>query len=362
MLVQPGRRPREAMMVPVDPRSLPTRPFELEAAAASVLGEHFGYFAGGAGDEVSLAEARTARTARTAWGAWAPRPRALVDVSVRSSQVELLGRTGPPLLVAPMAGQAVFTGGEVGLAGAAAGVGVPYVMSTRSTVTCAQLAAGAPGGRHWLQLYELRDRSVGAQLVDEAVDAGFEAVVLTVDAPVLGTRDREVGLSWTTPPPARGAGISQDPSLTWDALSALVQRCPLPVLVKGVLESADAVRAVDCGAGGIIVSNHGGRQLDTVVPTAVALPEVLEAVRGRVPVLVDGGIRRGTDVLVALALGAAAVLVGRPLLWGMALAGPAGAEVVLQRLLSELDVALALVGVPLAADLTPDVLRRADWR
>ena len=345
------------------PAELPTRPEDLERAAAAVLDpELYGYLAGGAGDEITLSEAVRA------WRAWAPRTQVGVDVGERSGSVPVLGRTGPPLLVAPMAGQAgIHPSGEVGLARAAAAVGIPYVLSTRAAVTCGELAEAVPDGRHWLQLYVLTDGSVSAGLVIDAVQAGFEAVVVTVDAPVLGSRDREVGISYVGPrEPAVGAGVRQDPTFTWTGLEALVASAGVPVLVKGVLEPVDAVRAAECGAAGVVVSTHGGRQLDTVVPSAVALPEVVEALAGRgVEVLVDGGIRRGTDVLVALALGASAVLVGRPLLWGLALAGPDGAQLVLERLLGELSVAQALVGVPAAAELVgagERVLRRADWR
>ncbi len=349
-------------MVPVSPAELPTRPAELEAAARAVLDPQlYDYLAGGAGDELGL------REAVTAWARWAPRARVLAGCAERSTDVTLLGRAASPVLVAPMAGQAgVHPSGEVGLARAAAAAGSVYVLSTRAAVSPTELARSVPSGRHWLQLYVLQDRSVGEGLVREAAGAGFEAVVLTADAPVLGARDREVGNTYVGPAgPAVGAGIRQDPSLGWRDLEQLVAAAGLPVVLKGVLEPDDAVRAVECGVAAVVVSTHGARQLDTVVPSAVALPEVVAAVDGAVPVLVDGGIRRGTDVLVALALGASAVLVGRPLLWGLAVGGPTGAQRVLERLTDELSIAQALVGVPGATELVgagERVLRRAHWR
>jgi isopentenyl diphosphate isomerase/L-lactate dehydrogenase-like FMN-dependent dehydrogenase len=249
-------------------------------------------------------------------------------------------------------------------------------LSTIATARPAEVADAAPGACRWFQLYCFRDRAVTQTLIDEAVEFGYEAIVLTIDAPRVGWRERDLRSGFVVPADvtvpsvaaALGAdvaiGVAEvfallDPTLTWSDLEQLVSACELPVLVKGVLTSEDAELALEHGAAGVIVSNHGGRQLDGVAPSAEALPEVADAVSGRVPLLVDGGIRRGTDVLVALALGADAVMVGRPPLWGLAAAGETGALRVLQILRNELEFALALAGCPSPAAVTPEHVRRA---
>jgi 4-hydroxymandelate oxidase len=222
------------------------------------------------------------------------------------------------------------------------------------------------------------DRDFTAQLVDDAVAAGAEALVLTVDTPLLGARDRDRRTGGHTvdgmqPPALDGVRPSVvlppdprpfqriynphlDPSLTWETLEWLVDRSPVPVLAKGVVRADDARRCVDAGVGGIVVSNHGARNLDTVVPTAQALPGVVQAVKGSVPVVVDGGIRRGTDVAKALALGADAVMLGRPLIWGLTVAGADGVQWVLDTLWSEFAMAMGLLGAASVEDLTPDLI------
>lgn len=329
------------------------------AAARAVLDDGaWAYYAGGAGDEGTL------RANESAWAAWALRPRVLVDVSAVDLGVTVLGERWPhPLLVAPMAHQVgVHPSGEVGLAGAAAAAGATYCLSTSASTTPAALAAAVPEGRRWFQLY-VRDGVEGARRqVAEAVDAGCSAVLLTVDLPVVGVRDRELRHPWAPSPAVSTIAASgQVPlaALTWRDLEVLVRACSVPLLVKGVLDPRDARLAVDAGVSGVVVSNHGGRQLDRVLPTAVVLPEVVAEVGGEVDVLVDGGLRRGVDVVTALALGARAVLVGRPLLWGLAVDGQAGAQRVLRLLLDEVGTALALLGVPRAEDLTTDSVRRA---
>jgi isopentenyl diphosphate isomerase/L-lactate dehydrogenase-like FMN-dependent dehydrogenase len=226
-------------------------------------------------------------------------------------------------------------------------------------------------------LYVFSDRGVSRELVAQAVDHGYEALVVTVDLPVLGVRERELrsGVHSATADAvasAAAAGASGamtpadfaaliDPGLTWNDIERFAAESPLPVIVKGVLTAHDARLAAEHGARGVIVSNHGGRQLDTTIASADALPAVVEAVGERLDVLVDGGIRRGTDVLKALALGARAVLVGRPVLWGLALDGAAGVTRVLELLLTEFDNALALAGAPRAAELDRGWVAPAPW-
>jgi 4-hydroxymandelate oxidase len=249
-------------------------------------------------------------------------------------------------------------------------------LSTLATVRPNELARATPEGRRWFQLYCFRDEGVTRALMDEAVESGFEAIVVTVDAPPGGRRERDLRTGFKIPADlgvpsvqaalgsARAVTIEEtfglmDPALSWDTLERLAGECNLPVLVKGILAAEDAALAIDHGASGIVVSNHGGRQLDCSVATAEALPEVVDAVDGRGAVLVDGGIRRGTDAAIALALGADAVLVGRPALWGLAVDGEAGALRVLKLLREELALALALCGCASPTELTREHVRRA---
>jgi isopentenyl diphosphate isomerase/L-lactate dehydrogenase-like FMN-dependent dehydrogenase len=331
-----------------------------------------GYFAGGAGDEVTL------RENLAAWKRWRLRPRVLVDVAAVSTEVELLG--GPlsmPILVAPVAYQRlVDPEGEVGMARAAAAAGTAMCLSTLASARPSEVAAAAPGGRHWFQLYKFRDAGITRALMDEAAEHGFEAIVVTADLPPGGNRERDLRTGFALPPglgvPSVSAALGSDRAVTieetfdlmdrsmqWPQVAELASSSRLPVLVKGILTAEDATLAVEHGAAGVIVSNHGGRQLDCALASADALPEIVAAVAGRVPALVDGGIRRGTDVAVALALGADAVLVGRPPLWGLAAGGAAGAERVLQLLRAELERTLALCGCPSPAALMPAHLRES---
>jgi isopentenyl diphosphate isomerase/L-lactate dehydrogenase-like FMN-dependent dehydrogenase len=301
----------------------------------------------------------------------------LVDVGSVSTTTTLLGAgVSMPVLVAPVAFQRLaHADGEVGMARAAAAAGTVMCLSMIATARPSEVAGGAPEGRRWFQLYLFKDRAVTRALVDEAVDSGYEAIVLTVDAPYAGPRERDLRTGFQVPPEvsvpsldaAVGAGktlsirevFSQvDPTLTWADLDRLASGCSLPVLVKGVLTKEDARLAIEHGAAGVVVSNHGGRQLDRVPAALEALPEVVEAVSGRAPVLMDGGVRRGSDVLVAMALGADAVLVGRPALWGLAVAGEAGALRVLEILRTELELALALSGIPAPAEIMRDCVQR----
>jgi isopentenyl diphosphate isomerase/L-lactate dehydrogenase-like FMN-dependent dehydrogenase len=317
----------------------------------------FGYFAGGAGDEITL------RENIGAYQRWRLRPRVLAGVDVAETATAVLGTPiSMPLLVAPVAFQRMaHPDGEPGTARAAADAGTIMVLSTLATSTPADVASAAPGGRRWFQLYCYRDRGITHALIDQAVEAGFEAIVLTVDAPRLGRRERDMRTGFvipadvTVPSFAAAAGgpvagtpadmfALMDATIDWEDFEQLASDCELPLLVKGVLTAEDAQLACEHGAAAIIVSNHGGRQLDGASATLDALPEVVEAVDGRLEVLVDGGVRRGTDVVKALALGARATLAGRAVLWGLAGGGEAGARRVLELLREEIELALVLAG------------------
>jgi isopentenyl diphosphate isomerase/L-lactate dehydrogenase-like FMN-dependent dehydrogenase len=333
-----------------------------------------GYFAGGAADEVTLAENVGA------WRNWRLRPRMLAGGGEVSAAATVLGaEVEMPVLVAPVAYQRlVDEEGEVAMARAAADAGTVMCLSTLATFRPSEVAAQAPPGRRWFQLYCFKDERVTRWLVDEAVGSGFEAIVVTVDAPPGGRRERDRRTGFKIP---AGLGVPSveaalggdravtieetfslmDPALGWPDIEKLASNCSVPVLVKGVLTAEDANLAVEHGAAGIVVSNHGGRQLDCVLPSAEALPEVVEAVAGRASVFVDGGIRRGTDVAIALALGADAVLVGRPALWGLAAAGEAGARSVLALFREELELTLALCGCTSPAELTAAHVQRAPF-
>ena len=339
------------------------------------------YFSGGAADEISL------RANRSAWDALPLWPRVLRPLAGGHTRVPLLGRTlAHPILLAPVAFQRLaHPDGELAMAYAAAALGAGVVLSTQASVSLESVAQAVlpdPGrGPLWFQLYLQPDRGFTQALVQRAEAAGYEALVLTVDAPTSGVRDRERRAGFRLPPgvgPVNLAGLQApaSPPLspgqsalfdgllhhapTWDDIAWLQSITRLPVLLKGVLHPADARQAVSVGAAGLIVSNHGGRTLDTAPATATALPRVVQAVGGAVPVLVDGGIRRGTDVLKAMALGASAVLVGRPAVWGLANAGAAGVAHVLRLLRDELEVAMALTGCATLAEATPALLEGQD--
>jgi len=330
------------------------------------------YFAGGAGDEVTL------RENVEAWGRWRLRPRVLNDVREVSTKAEVLGRPVElPVLVAPVAYQRMaHPEGEAGMATGAAAAGTAMCLSTLSTTRPAEVAAAAPEGRRWFQLYAFKDEAVTRALLDEAIGAGFEAVVVTADAPPGGNRERDRRNGFTLPrelgTPSLSAAVGADKSLsieetfalmnhglTWADVADLAAECSVPVLVKGVLTAEDAELALGHGAAGVVVSNHGGRQLDRSLATADALPEIADALGGRGALLVDGGIRRGIDVATALALGADAVLVGRPALWGLAAAGKEGVARVLELLRAELELTLGLCGCTDPSQLSREHLRRA---
>lgn len=331
-----------------------------------------GYFFGGAGDELTL------RENVAAWRGWRLRPRVLAGLDEWTTATQLLGEeVSMPVLVAPVAYQGlVDPEGEAAMARAAAAARTVMCLSTLATMRPRPVAEAAPGGRRWFQLYCFRDAGVTRALIDEACECGYEAIVVTVDAPRGGNRERDRRTGFKIPEevgvPSVEAALGSNravtieetfalmqPALTWGDLEDLAAECRVPVLVKGVLTGEDAVEAVEHGAAGVVVSNHGGRQLDRCLATAEALPEVVDAVEGRAAVLVDGGVRRGVDVAVALALGADAVLVGRPALWGLAVGGGDGALRVLELLAQEVELALALCGCASPAELGRSHLRRA---
>jgi 4-hydroxymandelate oxidase len=334
------------------------------------------YYAGGARDEATLA------ANRAGWARWALRHRILTDVSRVDPSTTAAGL---PLAFPVMAAPTAFHGlahpeGERATARGVAAAGTAMILSTLSTAPVEEVAAAA-GGAVLFQLYVYKDRGATDAIVDRVRAAGCRALVLTADAPVLGTRFRDVrngfhlpaGLSLPNAAPSGrdlgsvtgGSGLARyvaeqlDPTLGWADLERFLARAGLPVWLKGVVRGEDAARAAAMGVAGLVVSNHGGRQLDHGVATARALPEVVDAVGGRVPVWVDGGVRRGADVARALALGASGVLVGRPVLWGLALEGADGVRAVLGLLRDELTEAMRLMGAPSLAALTRDLVTEA---
>jgi isopentenyl diphosphate isomerase/L-lactate dehydrogenase-like FMN-dependent dehydrogenase len=316
----------------------------VEAARERVPPEVWCYFEGGAADEVTL------RANVAAYARWRLRPRMLVDVSEVSLATTLLGtKVSMPLGIAPFAMQRLICGdGEAATARAAEAAGVIMTVSTLTTRTHADIAAAAPVGPRWLQLYVLRDRQKTLDHIAEAREAGYSAVVLTVDLPYLGRRERDLRLSFQNPPPdlelPYATLFETTPGLTWRDLEWVRSELDLPLAVKGILTHEDATLAVEHGADAVWVSNHGGRQLDGVAAGLDALPEVVDAVAGRCEVYVDGGIRRGGDVLKALALGADAAFAGRAFACGLAVGGEPGVGNVLSLLRAELELGLGLLG------------------
>jgi 4-hydroxymandelate oxidase len=324
----------------------------------------FDYFAGGAGDE------RTLAMNVSAFDRWVLRPRVLVDARAIDTATTVLGQPLPaPILLAPTALQRLaHPEGERATARAAAALGTVFVLSTVASTSIEDVAAEVEGPR-WFQLYVYKDPGITRDMVQRAERAGYRALVLTVDTPRLGRRERDARNRFALPEGIEPANFTAlhhlvaaramreghspfaaqveelfDPSLDWDRLAWLMSLTRLPLLLKGVMTPEDARRAVQAGVAGIIVSNHGGRQLDGAEATIVALPRVAEAVSGAVPVLMDGGIRRGAHVLTALGLGAQAVLIGRPYLWGLAVNGEQGVRDVYDLLRTELELAMALSG------------------
>lgn len=331
---------------------------ELEPLARErMLGPAFDYVAGGSWDEITLAENEAA------WRALRFVPRVLADVRSTDARGTFIGRRAAlPIAVAPMAAQAMaHPDGEVEAMRGAAAAGIPYCLSTSSSRTLEDVAAAAPDAERWFQLYLIQSLEYSRTLVDRATEAGYGALVLTVDLPVLGYRERDRRSGFTLPamPHVDGAagarltrygGLDQQGQLglSWATLERIRAWTPMPVVLKGILSPDDARIAAESGVAGICVSNHGARQLDRSIATANALEPIVDAVAGRCEVWVDGGIRRGLDVLAALALGATGVLVGRPFYWALAAAGAAGIERVAAILEEEIRTGLSLLG---AADV-----------
>lgn len=337
-------------------------------ARAKMAPASFAFCAAGADDEISTAENVTA------WRDLRLRPRMLNDISSVDTHVTLLGVTVPtPILVAPTGRHKLFNPeGERATARGAAAAGSAYVMASNANVPIEDVAAERRAAPQWFQLYYWPNRAEVEALIERIAAAGFGALVLTADAPVGGWSPRAAREQHEPSPDIRNINMPGSPMArtsyhpdfvgkvmypaTWRELEWLVKRSPLPVIVKGVLRADDAMRAVDCGARAIMVSNHGGRHLDTTVTTAAAIGEIASALSGKAEVYVDGGIRRGTDVLKALALGARAVMIGRPVIWGLTLNGSDGVRDVLEYLRIELVRAMQLTGSASLKDITPDLL------
>jgi 4-hydroxymandelate oxidase len=348
---------------------------ELEQLARARLSQPaWDYYSSGADDELSV------RRNIDAFARLALHYRVLVDVGERSLATTVLGqRVAMPILVAPTAFHGLaHKDAELATVRAAGDAGTIFTLSTLSN-TAVERVTEAASGPVWFQLYVYRDRAATEALVRRVEAAGASALVLTVDAPLLGRRERDVRNRFGLPAhlsvenmlPVGYARVPKqdhesglaayfadllDPTLTWSAVEWLRSITSLPILVKGLVRPDDARRAVDAGVAGIVVSNHGGRQLDAAPATIDVLPRIVDAVAGRVEVLLDGGVRRGTDVIKALALGARAVLVGRPILWGLATGGREGVATALGMLRRELDLAMALCGCPDVGRITGDLV------
>ncbi|HEX5825362.1 MAG TPA: alpha-hydroxy acid oxidase [Candidatus Limnocylindrales bacterium] len=316
------------------------------------------YIAGGSWDELSLA------ANEAAWRRHTLRPRVLVDVAQVATSTTLLGQASSlPVAVAPMAIHGLaHPDAEVATARAAAAAGIPFILSTMSTRSMEEVAGAIPDATRWFQLYVQADPARTRSLVERAAAAGYGALVVTVDLPVLGFRERDRRNAFEPPPFGNFADEPADPdrdsvdwltrSLTWTDLATIRDWAPLPLVLKGILTAEDARLAVEHGAAAIVVSNHGARQLDRVAAPVDVLEEIADAVRGRTEIWVDGGVRRGLDIAIALALGARGVLLGRPVLWSLAAGGQAGVERALAILREELEIALALLGAATPGNVT----------
>jgi lactate 2-monooxygenase len=365
--------------------SVPISLTKLESRAAEVLPpQAYDYVAGGASGE------RTVRANLEAFYRWRITPRMLRDVSQRDLTVDLLGRTlRTPLLLAPIGVQGIIhPDAEIASGRAAASLGIPFVLSTVSSSSIEEVAQAMGSGLRWFQLYWGKDHELTSSMLQRAEQSGYSALIVTLDTHMLGWRERDLqhpylpflvgqGLTnyFTDPvfcsrlanPPQVDlasaircwAGLFSNTALTWHDLSWLRQQSRLPILLKGILHPDDARRAVDCGMDGIIVSNHGGRQVDGAVAALDALQAVAAAIHQKIPVLFDSGIRYGSDVLKALALGARAVLIGRPYIWGLAVAGEQGVNDVVQNLIADVDLTLGLSGLRSCSELEPSVLTAA---
>jgi lactate 2-monooxygenase len=367
------------------PPVLPLSLEKLEAAAEKSLSpEAFDYVAGAAGSE-GTARANVAEFAR-----WFIVPRMLADVHQRDTRVELFGQTLPaPVLLGPVGALSIVRpDAELAVARAAAALGIPLVASTLTSHPLEEIATTMGDANRWFQLYWGPDRDVNLSLVQRAESAGYSVLVLTLDTRIFGWRERDLGrgflpflggvgiANYLSDPVVRSrlaaapeedigaavrhvVGMFTDPTFTWSDVRFLSERSRLPIVVKGILRPQDAVDAMEAGANGLIVSNHGGRQLDGSLPALRALPPVVAEAGGRMPVLYDSGIRRGADAVKAIALGAQAVLLGRPYVWGLAARGEEGVRTVVENFLADFDITMALSGRARVAELTRDTVVEA---
>jgi 4-hydroxymandelate oxidase len=346
--------------------------FDYEGLARERLSEQaWIYLTSGAGDGLSV------KANRAAFDALQLAPRVLAECRDVTTEIELLGMRLPhPILFAPVSYQRLFhEDGERAAAVAAAAMGAVMVVSTEASVTLEEVAAVRENAPQWFQLYFQPDRGLTAALVERAEAAGYRAIVVTVDAPLSGIRNAEQRVGLRLPPGVAAVNLERTAkdetaaaaarppfetalaaAPTWEDIEALVRDCRLPIVLKGVLSPQDAVRAAEAGVAGVIVSNHGGRILDTVVSPIAALPRIADAVGGRIPLLLDGGVRRGTDIVKALAYGAHAVLIGRPYVMGLAAAGSLGAAHVVKLLCQELTIAMGVLGFRTPSDIRRDVI------
>ncbi len=334
-------------------------------ARERMAGPSFDYVAGGAWDEITLGESVDA------WRRHRFVPRVLRDVRSIDLSGSFLGTASSlPIAIAPMAAQAMaHPNAEREMLLGAAAAGIPMCLSTSSSLTMEEVAKAAPSAARWFQLYVIRDLGYSRTLVERAAAAGYSAIVLTVDLPVLGFRERDRRSGFALPtmphmdeaddaPPTRYGPLEHQRGggLTWESIAEIKSWTGLPLVLKGILSPDDARLAAEAGVAGIIVSNHGGRQLDRSVTSADVLEEIVAAVDGRCEVWADGGIRRGLDIVTALALGATGVLVGRPFYWALAAGGQAGVERAAAILRTELELALPLLGCRSMAEIGPDLL------
>lgn len=357
---------------------------DLEREAKEKLqAEPYYYVAASAGGE------ETTKANREGFSKWKIVPRMLCNTSIRDLSTDLFGKKLQyPILCAPIGVQSiVHEEGELASARAAASMGVPFISSTASTHSLEKVAQAAGDGAKWFQLYWSSDREIAASMVKRAEAAGYDAIVITLDTPMMAWREKDIENAYL--PFLQGKGIGNyledpvfrsrltespekdmmsaimlwaqvfgNPALTWNDLQYIRMQTSLPILLKGILHPEDAKLALEHGMDGIIVSNHGGRQVDGAISAIEALPEIVDVVNGEIPVLMDSGIRRGADVVKALALGAKAVLVGRPYIYGLALAGEAGVKQVLRNLIADLDLTMALSGKKSIGELDRYLLKR----
>jgi isopentenyl diphosphate isomerase/L-lactate dehydrogenase-like FMN-dependent dehydrogenase len=365
---------------------IPVRFEELEKQAREKLkSAPYYYVAGGAGSESTM------RANLRAFDRWQIVPRMLCDVKQRDLSVSLLGETFPyPVMLAPVGVQTIFNPkGELASARAAAAMKVPFISSTASTHSMEEVAAVLNNSPRWYQLYWSNDSEIAASMVRRAEASGYSAIVVTLDTNLIAWRENDIenaylpflegeGIgNWINDPVFcaklqkpphvdmeaaiyQWAQVASNPGITWKDLEFLRSQTNLPILLKGILHSDDSKLALQYGVDGIIVSNHGGRQVDGAIGALDALPKICEIVQGRIPVLFDSGIRRGADVVKALALGASAVLLGRPYVYGLALAGEQGVRQVIRNLIADIDITMALSGIKSIAELDRSILVAAD--